>query len=92
MRWLPGSMAARLFGAEDAFLAAEHDLEDLLDSLYADGWQDWDAEPIAAAINVYGVIPAPSAVTALHRAGFALVYEHDHPASQFVRCACRGRT
>lgn len=86
-----GSLAAALFGAESALLAAEHALEAMLDSLYgASGWHGFEAG--RGVLDVYLVIPSPAACDALHRAGFALVTEHNHQARAFRECACRQRS
>ena len=78
--------AARLASAEAEFLAAEHDVEHLLDALY-DRWSSFEAS--ADEIAVFGVTPSPAAASALQSAGWRVVTQHDHSADRFVRCACR---
>lgn len=92
----PGSLAGRLFAAEDALLSTETELEELLDSLYnvggADGerqWQGFEHDRALALVEVYGVVASPAAADALYRAGFAAVLQHHHEREQFVHCACR---
>lgn len=88
-----GSLAAELFGAETALLRAEHQLEELLDSLYgAQGWQDVEWDRAMSLIDVYGVTASPAAVHALARAGFRFCVEHDHESRKFSKCGCRVRT
>jgi hypothetical protein len=78
--------AARLASAEAEFIEAEHAVEALLDALY-DKWSSFEA--CTDEISVFGVTPSPAAVTALYRAGWRVVHEHDHRAEKFIACACR---
>lgn len=82
----PWSPAARLACAEAELIAAEHAVETLLDALY-DKWSSFEAN--ADEISVFGVVASPAAATALKRAGWFLVIEHDHRVEKFTTCACR---
>jgi hypothetical protein len=85
-----GSLARKLFMSERCLLDAEHELEDMLDSLYGPkGWQDYEFGD--DAIDVYGVIESDAAVAALFLAGFSRVIQHAHPSREFRECACRHR-
>jgi len=85
-----GSLARKLFMSERSLLDAEHELEDMLDSLYGNtGWQDWEAGDDSC--DVYGVIESDAAVAALFLAGFSRVTQHAHPSREFRNCACRHR-
>lgn len=83
-----GSLAAELDEATRKQLAAKNQLEDLLDSLFQ-SWLSYDA--YGATLDVFGVIPSTVATATLQRAGFALIYLHPHPATDFVACECRAR-
>jgi hypothetical protein len=85
-----GSLARKLFLSERCFLDAEHELEELLDSLYGrTGWQDFSAGD--DAIDVYGVVESDAAVATLFLAGFLRVVQHEHQSREFQHCSCRSR-
>lgn len=85
-----GALATRLGVAEQEYLAAERQLEDMLDSVYGrDGWSAW--EFAAGVLDVYDVLDSDAAVFALHRAGFRVVTQHGHAQAKFSTCACRSR-
>lgn len=78
--------AARLASAESAFLDAERDVEALIDALY-DKWTSFEVN--ADEIAVFGCTPSDAVATALRRAGWRTVTQHDHCAEKFIACACR---
>lgn len=85
-----GALAARHARAEHELLAAERQIEDMLDSLYGrDGWTEWEAHE--QTLDVYDVLASDAAVFALQRAGFRAVTQHNHARSTFAHCACRRR-
>jgi hypothetical protein len=85
-----GSLARKLFMSERCLLDAEHELEEMLDSLY--GSSDWqDVEFGDDAIDVFGVVESDAAIAALFLAGFSRVIQHAHPSREFRHCACRPR-
>ncbi len=86
----PATLALERRELELALLAADHRIEEVLDSVFPDGWQDYELG--TDVIDVYGVIPSPVAFEVLHRAGFVIVWLHEHPAKHFTDCACRTRS
>ncbi len=84
-----GNLADELHQAERRLLDMRAKLEELLESLYPAGFTSFDSYD--ATLDVFGVLGSTAAVDALHRAGWVHVYEHDHAAAEFRRCACRVR-
>lgn len=82
-----GSLASKVFRAEREWVAAGHQLEQMLSSLFGKEWSDWEAG--LGVLDVYDVIHSAAAVSALHRAGFRVVHLHNHPRVKFKNCACR---
>ncbi len=87
------SIVRQLYGADGAKRSAEIAIEDLIGSLFPDGWRGWNyhGEGHAAAIDVYQVVDSPAAATALQRSGWVSVTLHDHPAQKLLTCMCRPR-
>jgi hypothetical protein len=83
------SLATELVAAERLHAHLRMRLEELLDSLYPDGWED--VEVGETEIDVYGCVPSAAAVAALRRAGWTAVWQHEHAAETFRWCACRAR-
>lgn len=83
-----GSLAARVADAEAEMLAAETQLEAMLDSLYGD-WSAWESG--LGALDVYDAADSPAAAAALFRAGFLSVRTHDHDKTKFSKCHCATR-
>jgi hypothetical protein len=83
------SLATELVAAERLHAHLRTRLEELLDSLYPDGWED--VEVGETEIDVYGVVPSSAAVEALRLAGWATVHQHDHGADSFRHCCCRAK-
>lgn len=87
-----GWLARALVTAEHNLRDVEHQVEGFLTSLFTDGWQGWafqQGQRSAVAIDVYEAIESPTAIAALHRAGFTEVRVHEHESSKFIRCVCR---
>ncbi len=80
-----GSLAARLYHAEQEYIAADRQLESLLNSLYV-GFSGYEFGP--DGIDIYDAIASDAAAGALFRAGFRAVRVHDHEKKKFIRCGC----
>ena len=84
-----GSLAGELVAVQAMHIRVGHEMETLLDSLFPDGWLNYEHHDFR--LDVYGVHSAPAAIAALQRAGFTTIHLHDHRVSEFTRCACRAR-
>lgn len=80
-----GSLAARLYHAEQEYIRADRQLEQLLTSLYP-SFSGYEFGP--DGIDIYEAIASEASAGALFRAGFAAVRVHDHKKNKFIRCDC----